>query len=77
VRALAQHRRTREKAILSRLAAGDATIAAIVDAVYEGLDPSLRGAAALSVFAHIEDLVARQLVRTEGPATLGAVYRPA
>jgi glyoxylase-like metal-dependent hydrolase (beta-lactamase superfamily II) len=77
VRGLAQHRRMREKAILSRLAAGDSTIPAIVEAVYEGLDPALRGAAALSVFAHLDDLVERGLVGADGPATLGARYRPA
>lgn len=75
VRGLAQHRRAREKSILSRIGAGDATIAAIVATVYEGLDPALRGAAALSVYAHIEDLVERGLVCAEGPPALGASYR--
>jgi glyoxylase-like metal-dependent hydrolase (beta-lactamase superfamily II) len=77
VRALAQHRRVREAAILSRVAAGDAAIETIVAHVYEGLNPALRMAAALNVFAHLEDLVARGLVKVEGPATLAAAYRPA
>jgi len=76
-RGLAQHRRVREASILSRIAAGDMTIETIVAHVYEGLDPALRMAAALSVFAHLEDLVERGLVKVEGPATLGAAYRPA
>ena len=36
---------------------------------------ALRGAAALSVLAHVEDLVARGLVATDGPPTLEAEYR--
>jgi glyoxylase-like metal-dependent hydrolase (beta-lactamase superfamily II) len=76
VRALYQHRRHREAAILSRLRSGDATIAEIVDRVYENLDRRLVGAAALAVFAHLEDLVSRHLVDSEGPATLTARYRP-
>lgn len=77
VRALAHHRRQREHAILSRVRAGDASIEAIVATVYAGLDPALSFAAGLSVFAHLEDLVERELVTVEGPATLGAFYRPA
>jgi glyoxylase-like metal-dependent hydrolase (beta-lactamase superfamily II) len=77
VRALLQHRRTRETAILSRIEAGDSTIPAIVANVYEGLDPALANAAAASVHAHIEDLVERALVRTERSVALGALYRPA
>src|ERR1700731_1811423 len=38
----------------------------IVANVYEGLDPALTNAAASSVRAHIEDLVERGLVGTEG-----------
>lgn len=77
VRALAQHRRAREKSIRARIEAGDATIGAIVANVYKDLDPVLTYAASLSVLAHLEDLVERGLVSTEGAATLGAVYRPA
>ena len=67
----------RETAILSRIEAGDSTIPAIVANVYEGLDPALANAAASSVRAHIEDLVERGLVGTEGAGPLGALYRPA
>jgi glyoxylase-like metal-dependent hydrolase (beta-lactamase superfamily II) len=76
VRALAQHRRQRELAILSRVKAGVASIEAIVAAVYDGLDPALHFAAGLSVFAHLEDLIERGLVKVDGPATLSACYRP-
>ncbi|HYP58175.1 MAG TPA: MBL fold metallo-hydrolase, partial [Beijerinckia sp.] len=75
LRALAHHRRAREKSILSRIQSGDATIETIVANVYEGLDPALRGAAGLSVFAHLEDLVERGLVKTDEPLSLKATYR--
>lgn len=74
LRALVHHRRQREAAILSRLAAGDETVAEIVPQLYEGLAPALHGAAGLSVFAHLEDLVARGLVLCDGPPTLTARY---
>ena len=77
VRALQHHRRQREASILSRLKAGDTTIEAIVAATYESLDPRLRPAAALSVLAHLEDLVARERVVQEGGPGLAASYRPA
>ena len=73
VRALSQHRRYREASILSRVRSGDTTIAEIVDRVYENLDRRLIGAAAL---AHLENLISRRLVMSEGPATLSARYRP-
>lgn len=66
VRALAHHRRQREHAILGRLARGDRRIEAIVAAIYENLDARLKGAAALSVLAHLEDLMARGLARSHG-----------
>ena len=74
VRALANHRRQRERAILARLAAGDETIEAIVAHVYEGLSPALRGAAGLSVLAHLQDLTERGLAAADGPLGLGAQY---
>lgn len=75
VRALAHHRRQREASILNRLSAGDGTIDAMVTAIYQGLPPSLRGAAGLSVFAHLEDLVARGVVTTDGAAAITSRYR--
>jgi glyoxylase-like metal-dependent hydrolase (beta-lactamase superfamily II) len=74
VRALIQHRRMREKSVLAGIAAGNTTVPAIVAKVYQGLDPALTIAAALSVTAHLEDLVERGLVRTEAAVTLGARY---
>jgi hydroxyacylglutathione hydrolase len=73
---LRRHRLAREAAILARLAAGDRTIPAIVAAVYRDVDPRLHDAAALSVLAHIEDLVARGRVAAEGPPGLASRYAP-
>ncbi len=70
MRALAHHRRLREAAIMKRLGLGDRHIPDIVAAIYEGLDPRLKSAAGLSVFAHLEDLVGRGLVASDGPASL-------
>lgn len=70
VRAILAHRRQREEAILARLRAGDRGVGEIVDNVYRGLAPALRGAAALNVLAHLEDLCARELVAVEGPMSL-------
>ena len=77
VRGLAGHRRQRESGIRNRLAAGDTRIPEIVLAVYSGLDPRLRGAAALSVFAHLEDMVSRGLATCDGPPRLDGHFAPA
>ena len=65
VRALQHHRRQRELAILSRLRDGDDTIAAIVAAIYDNIDPRLARAAGLSVLAHLEELCAQGRVVCE------------
>ncbi|MCJ2066545.1 MBL fold metallo-hydrolase [Methylobacterium sp. J-088] len=77
LRGLACHRRQREAAIRARLSDGDTGIAQIVAAIYRNLDPRLRGAAALSVFAHLEDLVGRGLVATDGAPQLDGTFTPA
>jgi glyoxylase-like metal-dependent hydrolase (beta-lactamase superfamily II) len=75
VQAFIAHRHERRDAILARLAAGDETIPAVVDQVYVGLDPRLKGAAARSVLAHLVELVETARVTSEGPPTLAARYR--
>jgi len=70
-----RHRLGREASILSNLAKGDADIPGLVRAIYVGLDPRLVAAAALSVLAHLEDLVARGLVATDGAPAIGQRYR--
>lgn len=74
LRGLHHHRRQREMAILQRLEAGDETIGRIVARVYDGVDKRLHPAAALNVFAHMEDLIQRGLVACDGPATLATRY---
>lgn len=76
IEALRRHRLGREAAVLDRLAAGDRTIPAIVAAVYRELDPRLRDAAALSVLAHLEDLVARGRVAVLEPGGVAGRYAP-
>ncbi|WP_029872752.1 MBL fold metallo-hydrolase [Rhizobium leguminosarum] len=77
LRALKAHRLKREQAVLARVQAGDQRIAEMVKAIYRDTDPKLHGAAALSVLAHIEDLLERGEIAADGPPSLAAVYRPA
>jgi glyoxylase-like metal-dependent hydrolase (beta-lactamase superfamily II) len=69
------HRKAREASILHRLGKGEADILTLVRAIYIGIDPRLTGAAGLSVLAHLEDLVARGLVETDGQPAIDGVYR--
>jgi len=69
------HRKAREASILHRLAKGETDIPTIVRAIYIGIDPRLTGAAGLSVLAHMEDLVARGVVETDGEPAIDGVYR--
>lgn len=75
VKFLIRHRKAREASILHRLAKGEADIPTIVRASYIGIDPRLVNAAGYSVLAHLEDLVARNVVATEGDPTIDGVYR--
>ena len=70
-----RHRQGREASILHRLAKGAADIPTLVRAIYIGLDPRLTRAAGLSVLAHLEDLVARGLVATDGVPSVEGSYR--
>jgi len=75
VRHLIRHREGREASILHRLAKGEADIPTMVRAIYIGIDPRLITAAGYSVLAHLEDLVARGIVATEGDPVIGGTYR--
>ncbi|QGM45072.1 MBL fold metallo-hydrolase [Methylocystis heyeri] len=70
LRAIAHHRRQREAAILQRLDEGDETIPQMVARIYEGVNPRLHGAAALTILAHMEDLIARGAVEPKGPVDI-------
>lgn len=75
VRHLVRHRQGREASIRHRLGKGAADIPTLVKAIYIGLDQRLLGAAALSVLAHLEDMVARGTVATEGTPSINGTYR--
>jgi len=70
-----RHRKAREASILHRLGKGAADIPTLVRAIYIGLDARLVRAAGLSVFAHLEDMVARGEVETDGTPDLNGIYR--
>jgi len=75
VQSYIRHRQGREASILHRLGKGAADIPTLVRAIYIGLDPRLVRAAGLSVLAHLEDLVVRGLVATDGMPSIGNTYR--
>jgi glyoxylase-like metal-dependent hydrolase (beta-lactamase superfamily II) len=66
VRAVAAHRRARERQILDLLELETQTIPAMVASMYRGIDPRLHGAAGRSVLAHLIDLEARERVWRDG-----------
>jgi glyoxylase-like metal-dependent hydrolase (beta-lactamase superfamily II) len=74
VRAFITHRRERTEAILHRLAAGDETIPALVEAIYIGLEPRLRAAAGRSVLAHLIALVETGEVACDGAPAIGSRF---
>ncbi|ALK09669.1 MBL fold metallo-hydrolase [Blastochloris viridis] len=69
-----RHRQGREASILHRLRKGEADIPTLVRAIYIGIDPRLMGPAGLSVLAHLEDLVTRGVVVTEGVPSVSGRY---
>jgi glyoxylase-like metal-dependent hydrolase (beta-lactamase superfamily II) len=75
VRAFIAHRREREAGIVACLEAGVERVDAMVERLYVGLDPNLRRAAGRSVLAHLVDLIGREVVKSEGNATVDATYR--
>ena len=66
VRAVATHRRQRERQILDLLEQEAQAVPAMVAAMYRGIDPRLHGAAGRSVLAHLIDLEARDRVWRDG-----------
>jgi glyoxylase-like metal-dependent hydrolase (beta-lactamase superfamily II) len=69
------HRKAREAAIVRQLEKGESDIPALVAAIYANLDPRLVRAAGMSVLAHLEDLVARGTVLTDGAPSIAGRYR--
>jgi glyoxylase-like metal-dependent hydrolase (beta-lactamase superfamily II) len=56
VRGMIGHRKSRERQILKILETAPSDIPAMVEQMYKGLDPRLKGAAGRSVLAHLVDL---------------------
>lgn len=77
VRALRSHRKIRESAVLGQIEDGKELIADMVAVIYRTTDKKLHKAAGLSVLAHLEDLVARGAVETNGPVAIDGRFRPA
>jgi glyoxylase-like metal-dependent hydrolase (beta-lactamase superfamily II) len=74
LRGLIGHRKMREASIVNALSESEATIPELVGKLYIGLAPQLKSAAALSIFAHIEDLIERGVIAASGTASLKAHY---
>ncbi|MGN6268777.1 MAG: MBL fold metallo-hydrolase [Sphingomonas sp.] len=68
VRGLIGHRKQREGQILRLLERGVGELPAMVDQMYVGIDPRLKGAAERSVLAHLIDLERRGRARQEAEA---------
>jgi glyoxylase-like metal-dependent hydrolase (beta-lactamase superfamily II) len=67
VRGYLIHRRMREDAILGAIRERPRSIAEIVELIYPTIEPKLVRAASLAVQGHVEHLIARNLVRDDGP----------
>ncbi len=75
VRDYLDHRLARETAIMRSLSRSPETISNMVRRIYIGLDPKLTDAASLTVLAHLEHLVERQEVFTDGAPSMTGLYR--
>lgn len=74
LRGLRLHRLGRERSIVELVGRGVATIPELVAMMYQSTDKRLHGAAALSVLAHVEDLVARHELACAGAPALDQRY---
>ena len=74
VRAFLTHRKMREAAIETRIKKGDRKIQDIVKNIYSDVDPRLHPAAAMSTMAHIEHLIERERVKTDGELSLSGEF---
>ena len=72
---LIEHRQARERQLLACLAHGIGQIADMVTVIYSEVDARLHPAAAMSVLAHLEHMVATGRVVCDGPSTARSVYR--
>ena len=65
IAAALDHRRMRERQVITALADGRASVPEIVESIYDGLDEALRSAAGETVRAHLEKLKAEGRARDE------------
>lgn len=72
---LIAHRKSREAQIVQTLTQGPATPAEITQRIYTDIDQRLLPAALRNVFAHLIDLLGRNLVSAEPTAAITAVFR--
>jgi len=75
VQAFIDHRRAREVQIAACLGEGIDMIGDMVAKIYVDVDPRLHPAAAMSVLAHLEHMVATGRASCEGPPSLAASYK--
>ena len=75
VSAYLAHRLEREAQIITALREGVSSVRELVERVYVGLDPRLKPAAGLSVFAHLLQLVKQERVVADGEPGLRGRYR--
>ncbi|MFT4255230.1 MAG: MBL fold metallo-hydrolase [Caulobacter sp.] len=75
LQAYVDHRRAREAQVLGVLANGPARIRQIVPVLYAAVDPRLHPAAALSMLAHLIQLVGEGRVTCDGAPGLESEYR--
>jgi glyoxylase-like metal-dependent hydrolase (beta-lactamase superfamily II) len=73
---LVEHRHARERQIDACLARGIVRIRDMVRVIYSEVETHLHPAAAMSVLAHLQHMVASGRAGVDGDATLEAVYRP-
>ncbi len=71
---LISHRIGRERDLLAALTQIPQTIPALTALIYQDIPPNLRPAAERNVFAHLIDLVGRQLVKCNGPLQFSAAF---
>jgi glyoxylase-like metal-dependent hydrolase (beta-lactamase superfamily II) len=75
-RAYILHRQVREQAILEALVDGHTGVATIVPLLYKDIEPEMKGAAALSVLAHLEYLHWQGRAVRRGGEGLEASFAP-
>jgi len=72
---LINHRRERERQIREVLIVSPKSPSEIVQEIYTDIPKALYGAAERNVFAHIIDLVDREIVISNGPIRVGSTYQ--